>query len=231
MPSRLAAYETDNGFLLQTEGFPIPTRFVCKAEIASSDSLLLCVRLEIMNETTMSWAVLLGLGAFHGLNPGKGWLFAVALGMQERRRTAVLAALLPLGLGHALAVGVAVGVAVIAGVVNSHPLASLDTCRDTDLSWRKPTVLASTPAVGKHAGKFGALSFWSFLMASAHGAGLMVRTTIPEYANRRRPLSRDGGGNHDSMSALLATIIHALGYLLVTAIIAVIVFEKVGVGI
>jgi hypothetical protein len=58
-------------------------------------------------ETTISWAVLLGLGAFHGLNPGMGWLFAVALGMQERRRGAVLAALLPLGLGHAVAVGVA----------------------------------------------------------------------------------------------------------------------------
>ena len=64
---------------------------------------------------TISWAVLLGLGAFHGLNPGMGWLLAVALGMQERRRGAVFSSLLPLGLGHALAVGVAV--ALIAGVV------------------------------------------------------------------------------------------------------------------
>ena len=49
-----------------------------------------------MSEMTISWAVLLGLGAFHGINPGMGWLFAVALGMQERRRGAVFSALLPL---------------------------------------------------------------------------------------------------------------------------------------
>lgn len=42
-----------------------------------------------------SWIALFALGAFHGLNPGMGWLFAVALGMQERRRQAVWRALLP----------------------------------------------------------------------------------------------------------------------------------------
>jgi len=51
-----------------------------------------------MGEMTSSWA-LIGLGAFHGINPGMGWLFAVALGLQERRRGAVLSALLPLGIG------------------------------------------------------------------------------------------------------------------------------------
>ena len=51
------------------------------------------------HEMNMSWLVLLMLGAFHGINPGMGWLFAVALGLQERRRSGVLAALLPLGLG------------------------------------------------------------------------------------------------------------------------------------
>src|SRR5215813_7448987 len=65
--------------------------------------------------TTTSWAMLLALGAFHGINPGMGWLFAVALGMQERRRGAVLRALVPLGAGHALAVAVAVGAALAIG--------------------------------------------------------------------------------------------------------------------
>ena len=59
-------------------------------------------------EMTTSWAMLMALGAFHGINPGMGWLFAVALGMQERRRGAVLRALVPLGAGHALAVAAAV---------------------------------------------------------------------------------------------------------------------------
>ena len=58
------------------------------------------------------WVGLLGLGLFHGINPGMGWLFAVALGMQERRRSAVWWALVPLTLGHGLATGAAVGLAV-----------------------------------------------------------------------------------------------------------------------
>ena len=55
-----------------------------------------------------SWAGLLALGAFHGINPGMGWLFAVALGMQERRRSAVCRAILPLALGHGLAIAAAI---------------------------------------------------------------------------------------------------------------------------
>ena len=65
----------------------------------------------------MPWLILFGLGAFHGINPGMGWLFAVALGMQERRRSGVLAALLPLGLGHALAVAAALVVALLVGAI------------------------------------------------------------------------------------------------------------------
>ena len=67
------------------------------------------------SEMTTSWAMLMTLGVFHGINPGMGWLFAVALGLQERRRSAVLLALLPLGAGHALAVAVAVGAALATG--------------------------------------------------------------------------------------------------------------------
>jgi len=66
---------------------------------------------------------LLALGMFHGVNPGMGWLFAVALGMQEKSHRAVVRALLPLGMGHALAVGAAVLVAMLVGAV--IPLAYL----------------------------------------------------------------------------------------------------------
>ena len=66
-----------------------------------------------------SWFMVTALGAFHGINPGMGWLFAVALGLQERRRGAVIAALVPLGLGHGLAVGTAVTLAATAGAVVS----------------------------------------------------------------------------------------------------------------
>ena len=68
-------------------------------------------------EMPTSWVMLMALGAFHGINPGMGWLFAVALGMQERRRGAVIKALLPLGAGHALAVAAAVATALAMGTV------------------------------------------------------------------------------------------------------------------
>ena len=184
-------------------------------------------------EMTMSWAVLMGLGAFHGMNPGMGWLFAVALGMQERRRGAVLWALVPLVAGHALAVTGAVaavlmiGAAIplswlrwpLAGVLVS--LGILRLCRHRHPRWAGMRVSMSR------------LALWSFLMATAHGAGLMV---LPVFV--RMSMAHEGGHtDHMAASAagagtaLLATGLHALGYLAVTAFIALLVFEKLGVGI
>jgi hypothetical protein len=82
---------------------------------------------------TTSWVMLIALGAFHGINPGMGWLFAVALGMQERRRSAVLRALVPLGAGHALAVAGAIGAALAIGT--AVPI--------SDLRWLLAGVLVS----------------------------------------------------------------------------------------
>jgi hypothetical protein len=181
-------------------------------------------------ETTM---MLMALGAFHGINPGMGWLFAVALGMQERRRGAVLRALVPLGAGHALAVAGAVGAALAIGFV--VPLGWL--------RWPTAGVLVSLGALRffrhrhpRWAGmrvSMGGLTVWSFLMATAHGAGLMV---VPVFMG----MSMSGAGEHahhmpgaaaGAGAALFATGLHAAAYLAVTACIAVLVFEKLGVGI
>jgi hypothetical protein len=183
---------------------------------------------------TTSWAMLISLGAFHGINPGMGWLFAVALGMQERRRGAVLRALLPLGAGHALAVAGSVAVALALGAV--VPIG--------ELRWPIAGVLVSLGVmrffrhqhprwVGMRVG-MGGLTVWSFLMATAHGAGLMV---VPVFVG----MSIAGGGAHmhheataigmNAGTALFATALHAVSYLAVTAFIAVLVFEKLGVGI
>jgi hypothetical protein len=184
------------------------------------------------SQMTASWAVLLALGAFHGINPGMGWLFAVALGMQERRRGAVLRALLPLGAGHALAVAAAVGVAMAIGAM--VPIAWL--------RWPTAGVLVLLGALralrhrhprwaGMRVGMRG-LTLWSFLMATAHGAGLMV---VPVFVGMT--MAECGGHMHHmpassgAGAALVATGLHALGYLVVTALIAVLVFEKLGVGI
>src|ERR671915_185510 len=71
---------------------------------------------EVAATTSSSWAMLIALGAFHGVNPGMGWLFAVALGLQENRQRAVWSALLPLAIGHAGAVGAAILIAMVAGM-------------------------------------------------------------------------------------------------------------------
>src|SRR5207247_1706151 len=62
------------------------------------------------------WLALIGLGMFHGVNPAMGWLFAVALGMHRRSRAVVLAALVPIALGHALAVAIVVALVMSLGV-------------------------------------------------------------------------------------------------------------------
>jgi hypothetical protein len=184
-------------------------------------------------DMTTSWAVLMALGAFHGVNPGMGWLFAVALGMQERRRGAVLRALVPLAAGHALAVASAAAAALTVGAVVPSswlrwPLAGglvwlgiLRLCRHRHPRWAGMRVSMSR------------LALWSFVMATAHGAGLMV---MPMFV--AMSISDEGGHTHHMATtaagagtALIATGLHAVGYLAVTAFIAVLVFEKLGVGI
>jgi hypothetical protein len=180
-----------------------------------------------------SWAMLIALGAFHGINPGMGWLFAVALGMQERRRGAVIRALVPLGAGHALAVAAAVAAALAVGTV--VPMASL--------RWPIAGVLVCLGAMRlvrhrhpRWAGmqvRAGGLTLWSFLMATAHGAGLMVvpvfvgmtmAGVVQEHAHH---MARGTG----AAAALVATGLHAAGYLAVTTVVALLVFEKLGVGL
>jgi hypothetical protein len=167
-----------------------------------------------------SWALLFALGAYHGINPGMGWLFAVALGMQEHSSRAVFRALVPITLGHALAIGVVVLLATLIQVV-------------LPLNYVKFVVAGLLIALGiyrivhsRHAAFGGMqvgfleLTAWSFLMASAHGAGLMVLPVVMQMA----PM-------HHHMQGLGATLVHTLGYLMVTAVVAIVVYQKVGLAV
>src|SRR5215471_16847343 len=127
-----------------------------------------------MNIHLSSWLALAGLGAFHGLNPGMGWLFAVALGMQEGKRSAVWRAMIPLAIGHALAIAAAIAVAMLAGTaltprVLRWPIAVLLFGLGVRQLYRHLHPRWTAMRVGMRG-----LALWSFLMASAHGAGLMV---------------------------------------------------------
>ena len=242
----------------------------------------------------LPWLALAGLGALHGINPGMGWLFAVALGLQERKGAAVWRALPPLALGHGLAIGVVVALAAVVGLV-------------LPLGWLKWSVAGLLLAMGvyrlfRHGHpRYGGmqvgplqLTIWSFLMASAHGAGLMVLPIVlgmrargtdaaaegpagadpshgghgmgsgAEHSHAGQGMGsgvgaggmagRDGmgsgveagvmaggdGGHAGHMDtlfsgiapgqweALAVTLVHTLGYLLVTGVVAVIVYRKLG---
>jgi len=191
---------------------------------------------------TNAWAAagaLLSLGALHGLNPGMGWLFAVALGTQQRDRRAVWRALGPLALGHALAIAVAVAIALGLGVV----------VPSAGVRWGAATLLIGLGAwqlrghrhtglgrwrVGLRASG-GELTVWSFIVATAHGAGLMAAP----FALRAVQSGSLGHADHASHASpalatvvsvdwptLWATSVHTAGYLLVTAALAVVVYER-----
>lgn len=179
-----------------------------------------------------SHEMLLMLGAFHGINPGMGWLFAVALAMQENRPSAVWKALVPLGLGHAAAIAVVVLAATLAGIVVPMPL----------LRWPIAVALIALgvrhlsrhrhPRWGSMRIGMAGLTLWSFLIATAHGAGLMV---LPVWIGMQGPLDPAHAGHlagsSGFSSGLTAAAIHGAGYLVVTALVAWVVFTTVGVGL
>jgi len=237
----------------------------------------------------MTWPILtiLVIGIWHGINPGMGWLFAVALGMQEQERRSVWRALLPLAAGHALAIAAALAVALLIGaVVPAHIL-----------KWSVAMVLVAFgvsrifrsrhPRYGGMRMSMRKLTVWSFLMASAHGAGLMVIPFVladspaeriagdtaapalvsdgPDHAGHGSPRADDSGralaqtrpdgshraamvaesagptgsrGTHSehlagltdsgATSGWLVLLVHTAGYLFATGLLAVLVYEKLG---
>jgi hypothetical protein len=187
------------------------------------------------------WYALAILGAYHGLNPAMGWLFALSLGLQEKRRSAVILALLPIALGHAAAITLAI--LALHFVQHFLPL--------NILKWGVALFLftlgvyrllrAHHPrGAGMRVGGSD-LFVWSFLMASAHGAGLMIlpilmaqpmsgMTHSMAAATSAIPASLSASSWSPSVIAL-AVLIHTASMLAVAGILAIVFFEtyeKVG---
>ena len=182
-----------------------------------------------------SGTALLILGAAHGLNPGMGWLFAVALGMQERRRGALWGALLPLALGHAGAILAALVAAALLG--RALPV--------TYVQWIVALMLIALggmrllrhqhPRGGMRVGPKD-LALWSLAMATAHGAGLMVLPVVlgapgSLHAAHLGGVAMAGVMGNGGVNTWSAAALHTAGYLAATMLAAVVVYEKLGVGV
>jgi len=186
---------------------------------------------------TLPLVTLALLGAYHGLNPAMGWLFAVGLGMQDRDRRSVLRALPPIAIGHeaaiALIVALVVGIGAIADPRPLHVAAAAVLIGFGLFRFLKPrahprwtTMRVSRPE----------LTWWSFLMSSAHGAGLMVAPVLLG-AGGAEEAHAHGGNIHDYPVAtmgigegLLAITVHVGAMLVVMGVVALLVYEKLGLS-
>ena len=174
------------------------------------------------------WLALAGLGAFHGLNPAMGWLFAVALGLHRQDRGIVLLSLAPIALGHAASTAVMAAALLAMG-------AALDL--------RAVRVGSALVLIGwalyhwryghRHRVRFGmrtglvGLAAWSFLMATAHGAGIMLWPALMPVC-----FGAAGTAGVSAWTGALAGVgVHTGAMLLVTGAIALSVYAWIGVGV
>jgi hypothetical protein len=177
------------------------------------------------------------LGAYHGVDPSMGWLFAVALGLQDKSRARVLWALLPIAIGHLISI--AFVVALVGGLrmasfnadyVRYGGAAALIAFGLFRLIW--PRAHPRWVAMRVNSAE---LALWSFLMASAHGAGLML---FPILMNVMPPTHTMMHHHHAMppmgatfLTGAIVTIIHTSAMLLVMGTIAIVIYEKVGLAI
>lgn len=175
-----------------------------------------------------SWGAFVGLGAFHGLNPAMGWLFAVAIGFRDRTRSAVIRALGPIAAGHAASMALTVlaydelravlpdRAVRLTGALVLLAFATARLSRDRHPRW-----------VGMNLTSLE-LATWSFLMSTAHGAGLML---IPVLGDA----SSHGHGDMPMPGSLLlgggAVVVHTAAMITTAAAAALLVYHFVGVGI
>jgi hypothetical protein len=176
------------------------------------------------------WLALAGLGAFHGINPAMGWLFAVALGLHRQSRGVVLQALLPLALGHALAIlVVALAVVLLGSVIDPRAVRIVGGV--LLLGWAGWHMLYGARhrlRFGMQVGMLG-LGAWSFLMATSHGAGLMLVPVLLPLCLAASPAQELTAAGSLPI-ALAAVGVHTLALLATTGAIALAVYQWLGVA-
>ena len=178
------------------------------------------------------WLAVVASGLYHGANPGMGWPLAVSAGLMERSPRALVSALGPLAIGHLLAMllvilpfallitliewqrQIQIGASLLVIAFGIYRLASRS----------HPRALARIPPTQ--------LALWSFAVAIAHGAGLML---VPIYLGLCREADLDSGhaaaGSLISANlgmALLVAIVHATAMIAAGGCLAWLVYRYLG---
>jgi hypothetical protein len=182
-----------------------------------------------MNEM-WPWLSLIGLGAFHGLNPAMGWLFAVGLGLQHKSRAKVFWSLAPIGLGHALSIALVVlAILILRDWVDVNVLQWAAAA--TLIGFGLYRLLARhRPRRSGMQAEFHDLLLWSFLMATGHGAGLMLLPVLlhmPAHSAHAAHLTPAGEA---AVNGVMATLVHSAAALITTGVVAFVVYEWIGLA-
>jgi hypothetical protein len=176
------------------------------------------------------WLTFAGLGTFHGLNPAMGWLFAVALGLHRQSRAVVVASLVPIAIGHAASIAAVASLLVMAGYLVPYQFVRIGSglllLGWAAYHWRFGH--RHRVRFGMQVGLWG-LTAWSFLMATAHGAGLMLWPALMQTC-------LSGGTGETGQAAFLAPTlagvgIHTAAMAATTTIIAGLVYEWLGLDL
>jgi hypothetical protein len=177
------------------------------------------------------WLAVAGLGVFHGINPAMGWLFAVALGLHRHSRAVVLWSLLPIALGHAAAVALVVAGVLALGVVVEDAMLTRGAGIVLVLwaGWHAWRGHRQRPRVGMQTGLAG-LALWSLIMASAHGAGLMLIPVLVPLCMAASP-AREITAAGSIPVAVVAVGVHSLAMLGTIAAVAIAVYEWLGLAL
>ena len=185
------------------------------------------------------WALLLiaALGAYHGLNPAMGWLFAVALGMQDRDRGSVVRALPAIAIGHEASLVVVVALVLGLGVITDtsvlHLASGIALVVFGIFRFVKPRAHPrwTTARVNRRE-----LAWWSFLMSSAHGAGLMVAPVligagVADASASDHAIQAAGGGGAALLTSAFGLVLHVAAMVAVMGVVALLVYDRYGVAI
>jgi hypothetical protein len=192
-------------------------------------------------ESAWPLLALAALGAYHGVNPAMGWLFAVSQGMQEGERRAVVRSLLPIAIGHEASIVLVAAVVIVAEETVDpaavHVGAAAVLFAFGIFRFMKPRAHWRWTKMRVNRRE---LALWSFLMSTAHGAGLMVApvligsgATSPAAADVNAHVQQDAGlATVASIpSDAIGLLVHVAAMLAVMGVVAVVVYERLGVEI